>query len=397
LINDEPSSTVAMDAESAGATGERETLKSIQDPLEPLNYGSTRQLFGEVHDFLAQHPGLDENSLRALTYFAFATLFPEYAPIWPFLSVVAEDAIASTLLLRLLRCVFLQSMHLADVSLAGLISISQSPGQVLVIDQATAAKGLERVLSMMSRPGAGVLSKGQVCDVCRPLVVCTAEPLRDSRLLEQGIQILLMPTRCRLPNINYESLEKTSKEMRARLLQYRENNLAKVCSSQFDAPELNSPTRAIAALLGTCIIDDTELQAGVIPLLKNQDQDARVRRSSSPRAVVIEAGLFLCHEAYRTQARVGEFASIATGILKGRGEALELEPRAVGSHLRALGLFSERLGPAGRGIRFANEIRRKIHKLAQAYEVRSIQDGTDRCEFCAQAKSRFGEAPDRSI
>jgi len=102
--------------------------------------------------------------------------------------------------------------------------------------------------------------------------------------------------------------------------------------------------------------------------------------------------LFLSHEGARRQALIGEIATIANGILKGREENIILDPRAVGHHLRALGLFSQRLGRAGRGIRFTNEVRRKIHELAQAYDVRTSLDNPS-CEFCVEARSNAGASP----
>ena len=143
--------------------------------------------------------------------------------------------------------------------------------------------------------------------------------------------------------------------------------------------------REIASMLGNSITDDPSLQ-GLIPmLLEPQDQDVRIRRTDSIEAVVNEGTLFLAHEAKRGQARVGEITTIANGILRNRGESIQLDPRAVGNYLRASGLFTQRLGRAGRGIRFTNEIRRRIHQLASAYDVRSIQ-GDARCEFCAEGK-----------
>ncbi len=56
-------------------------------------------------------------------------------------------------------------------------------------------------------------------------------------------------------------------------------------------------------------------------------------------------------------------------ILKGRKEIIQLEPRAVGDVLRALGLFTRRLGSAGRGLMLFNDARRKIHDLARRYDV----------------------------
>jgi hypothetical protein len=129
-------------------------------------------------------------------------------------------------------------------------------------------------------------------------------------------------------------------------------------------------------------------------LFEAQDQDARTKCTDSIQAVEIEATMFLSHEVDRVEARVGEIADIANGILKGRGESLELEPREVGNHLRALGLFSERLGRAGRGILFTKEVRRTIHELARSYDVRSAQDNA-RCEFCVEGEIANAGLSDR--
>ncbi len=346
-------------------------MTSLGVPLEPANCGSTRQLFEEIHDFLAQHPGLEEKSVQKVTYFTFAVSFLECAPVWPFLSVTAPDAAASSLFLRMLECVFIRSLHVGEVTLAGLISLPRSPTPIFLIDQSAATKKLERVLCVMGRPRAGVISKGEIREIFGPVVVCAAEPIHHPWLLDQAIQVALTPSRSRLPRFNQQLLDETSQRLRGKLLYYRERNLAKVCESQFDAPEFCSMTREIAALLGSSIVDDTELQSGVIPLLKSQDGDARTRRENLPQAVVIEAGLFLCHERDRTEALVGEFATIADGILKGRGENIHLEPRAVGDLLRSKELFPQRLGRAGRGIRLYKDIRRRFHELAWAFDVRA--------------------------
>ncbi len=79
---------------------------------------------------------------------------------------------------------------------------------------------------------------------------------------------------------------------------------------------------------------------------------------------------------------MGEIATIANGIFKGRGEFIELEPRAVGDILRSGGLFTQRLGRAGRGIVLTRGNRKKLHELAWAFDVRSLEDTVKRCEFC---------------
>jgi hypothetical protein len=190
-------------------------------------------------------------------------------------------------------------------------------------------------------------------------------------------------------------LSETKRQLKGKLLRYREINLAKIRSSHFDAPQLSSPMREIVNMLGRCIVDDEPLQRMLSVLFGLQDQEVRTRRTNSAQAVETEAALFLSHEANRHEARIGEIADIANAILKGRGESVQLDPREVGSHLRALGLSSERLGRAGRGIVFTKEARRAIHELARAYDVRSALENAG-CEFCTGGKSQTEETLERS-
>jgi hypothetical protein len=197
-----------------------------------------------------------------------------------------------------------------------------------------------------------------------------------------------------LPKFDPQWMAESAQKLQGKLRRYREINLARVRDSHFDAPQFRSPMREIASMLGNSIVDAPSLQRCVLTLLEPQDLDVRTRRTDSLEAIVIEAALFLSHEGRRTQARAGEIATIVNGILKGRGETVELDPRAVGYTLRALGLFSVRLGRAGRGIRFTKEVRRSIHGLARSYDVRTALDNSA-CEFCAEASSRIGDTPDR--
>jgi hypothetical protein len=366
-------------------------LTTYQVSLALKDYGTTRQLFDRILDFVAQHPGLEEDSVRKLAYFTLAALFPECAPILPIVSIVASQGAAATMLLQMLECVFLRPIHVGELTLAQLMSLPDPLSHVLLIDQTAVSKQLERALGVMSRPGAGIISKGEIRKVFCPVIACTAEPIRDARLSELAMHVVLVPSQSRLPKFDQQSAEATSREFRANLQQYRQNCLETVRDSQFEAPEFSCPTSEIAAMLGRSIVGDSDLQAQVIRLLRDQDRESRLRRTDSPQAVIVEAGLFLSHEGRRAQARVGEFTDVANAILKGRGEVIELGPRAVGDILRSVGLFSQRLGSAGRGIRFGNGIRRKFHDLARAFDVRSLHEDVVRCEFCEGARAGLGE------
>ena len=385
-LGDQMNSAAGMAADTSLKSTDKTSQGTLQHPIDPIEFGTTGKLFDEIRDFLSLHPGLPTESVLKLTYFIFAILFAESWGIWPLASVVAPDTAGSSLLLRMLACVFINPVQIGEISLNALLTLPQSPRpSLLLIDQLARSKELERVLRVMSRPGSSVIHKGKFRDVSIPTLVCTAEPLREQRILDQALQVTLTPTRGPLPKFDPHTLNEAARKLRAKLSLYRERNLAKVLNSHFDAPQLSSPMREIASILGNSIADDPSLQGLVPMLLKAQDHDVRTRRTDSIEAVVNEAALFLSHEAKRGQARVGEITTIANGIFRGRGENVQLDPRAVGNYLRASGLFPERLGRAGRGIRFTNEIRRKIHQLASAYDVRSIQ-GDARCEFCAEGE-----------
>jgi hypothetical protein len=360
-----------------------------QRPIEPLDFGTTATLFDEIRDFLTLHPGLPSESVLKLTYFAIAIQFADCCNIWPFASVVAPDTVGSSLFLRMFACISVNPVQIGEVMLNAILTLPRSPRPgILLIDQLATSKELERILRIMSRPGSPIIHKGEFRDVSIPTLVCTAEPLRDQWILDQALQVTLTPTRGPLPHFDPHTLNESARKLKGKLSLYRERNLVKVRNSHFDAPQLSSPMREIASMLGNSIADDPSLQRLVPMLLEPQDHDVRTRRTDSIEAVVNEAALFLSHETKRGQARVGEITTITNGILRGRGESIQLDPRAVGNYLRASGLFPERLGRAGRGIRFTNEIRRRIHQLATAYDVRSIQ-GDARCEFCSE--SRIGK------
>jgi hypothetical protein len=381
-------SKAGIAADASLKSTDKTSKSSLQHPIDPIEFGTTGKLFDEIRDFLALHPGLTTDSVQKLTYFAFAIQFPECCGIWPFASVVAPDTAGSSLFLRMLSCLCINPVQVGEVTLSAILTLPRSPRPtLLLIDQLATSSELERVLRAMSRPGSRILRNGELHDVSIPTLVCTAEPLRDRWVLDQAVHVTLAPTRGPLPNFDPHTLNESAWKLRGKLGLYRERNLEKVRNSHFDAPKLSSPMREIASMLGNSIAGDPSLQGLVSMLLEPQDSDVRIRRTDSLEAVVNEAALFLAHEAKRGQARVGEITAIVNGILRNRDESIQLDPRAVGNYLRAGGLFTQRLGRAGRGIRFTSEIRRRIHQLATAYDVRAMQDD-GRCEFCGGGKVR---------
>ena len=368
-----------------------DVMKTINLPSNAADYVSTTALFDDLRRLFQEHRGLSEECISKAAFGALATWFPECAP--PLLLVSAPDASGSRLLLEQLRCACRRSVIIGDVTRSGIWSLPLSLRPTIIIDRPKLTKDLPHVLRAMSRPGVRIPQRGHLLDVSCPLVLCTQEQISDSWLLEQSVQIEAMASATRFPRIAPQALREVSRDLQAKLLSYRLRNLVKVQHSEFDAPQLAFPTREIARALGDCIVEDHELQSRVVALLEEQDEDTRVRRTTTFEAVVVEAALLFCHEKKkRDWAYVAEFATVANSILEGRGEQIKLEPRAVGDVLRSVGLFTRRLCSAGRGVLLVNEIRRKIHQLAWRFGVRSVDDGVDRCGFCTEARAQFGDS-----
>ena len=85
-------------------------------------------------------------------------------------------------------------------------------------------------------------------------------------------------------------------------------------------------------------------------------------------------------------AYVGEFTAFTNAILRGRNETIELESREVGDLLKSIGLLSERLGSAGRGIRLFNDIGLKFTDWLVHTTSFQLHDRTDLCEYCTQSR-----------
>jgi hypothetical protein len=303
---------------------------------------------------------------------------------------VSPDGYSSTLLLQLLRYTCRRSLHLGEISLNTVGSLPLSFRPTLLIDQRPATKQLYRLIRAITRPDALTLQKGQLQNICCSAVVCTGEPLTDEWVVDDLIQVALAPSGGHFPIVDPQYLNDTGCELQAQLLQYRLHNFSRVRASIFDAPRLAYPTRHFARTLGGCLVDDPTAELRITSLLQDDDADSRVRDSTRISSVVVEAALFLCHDKKRSAALVGEIATVSNGIFNGRDETIELEARAVGSILRSVGLFTQRIGSAGRGLLLTTDMRRRIHELAWLHNVLSIQHQVeDFCKYCKEARLQF--------
>ncbi|HSB74751.1 MAG TPA: hypothetical protein VLC12_03825, partial [Terriglobales bacterium] len=176
-------------------------------------------------------------------------------------------------------------------------------------------------------------------------------------------------------------LEQLASEFQPQLLMYRLEHLGEVVRSDWDVPAFVSPVREIVSTLGRSLCS-AQLREDLIGIMRAQDEETRAVWSADLRAIVIEACLLACHEKSKEKVYVGEINEIAQAILDTRGEQLSVSDKGTGCILRSVGLSTERLDSAGRGIRLSQKARECIHALSQSYGVRSISQPFEGCVQC---------------
>ncbi len=356
-------------------------LRAVTWPTKCTDYGSTETLFTAVRESFTNH-GFPEEVALPTTYFALPTWFPECLPAAPCLSIAGPRPEAN-LLLQLLACLVRHALPLAEVSRAGLCSLPMDLQSTLLIDQEHLSPSTRRLLSTSNNPNAYVPWKAGLVNVYCPKAIYQGNTLGNGLFGDAAVHINLAPSRGRLPMLDEKARQEIATALQPQLVAYRSRNIAKVRESTFDLPGFASPIRILARVLGACIVDAPELQAGLIPFLEDHQEKIRAERWVDLRCVVIEALVYYCHSAKKDRVHVGEIAAAASTILKARGEIPPSDPKPIGGILRFL-QFSPKRDSQGYAIQLTDRARRRIHRLARDFDVAAVQQGVTLCPHCSE-------------
>jgi len=138
----------------------------------------------------------------------------------------------------------------------------------------------------------------------------------------------------------------------------------------------------MAQVLGASIVCDPELQCGIIEVLKESDEQSRIDRATGQNGVVLRAVLWHCHQPDQQQVFVREIAATANRIYCEEGESLKISNETVGHVLKNLGLYTRRLGNAGRGLVLDKATQARVHELSYANEVLTDSPRAPACGHC---------------
>jgi hypothetical protein len=348
--------------------------QAIVFPEEARDFGSTEALFAAIKESIMNF-GLPEQAALIASYFVLSSWFVDTLPAAPFLLISGTRAQA-TVLLSLLSCLVRHPLPLVQISAGSLRSLPMNLNPTLLIDDELISDPLFRLLSVSSSRNANIVGTAGVTNAYGAKALYCGPVARDDSFGDAVMHINLAPSDSRLPLLTQKDRQDVAARFQPGLLAYRVKNIARVAAAQFTFPGLPTQCQLLASLLAVCIVDAPELQAGVGALLEAQHQQTRADRWGDPSNVVIEALLSRCHRRQNEGdvVHVGDIAADAAAILAGRGETAKLEPRAIGSILRKLGLNGKR---DSKGYRFVldNPFCDRIHKLAEQFDVATVQEG----------------------
>lgn len=356
-------------------------LSALRLPTRAAPYASTRELFSDVCKLLNEYSDLPEPFVSKVAYFIFGTWLVERLSIAPLLSIAAPGTASRTALLYLLGLLCRHSFFVTAENPAGLWTLPMYLRPTLLLDVGELTTPVRKFLRASHAQGVHFLAKGQARELYCAKAVCSPEPLRDSLLASSALQISFLSANREVPALTEEAGERIADEFQAKLLMYRAQNYFKARPLNFERSGLIAPTQCLAGSLAACIIDDPKLQADLVPLLHQQEEEFQAERSLGLETLILEVLLNCCHEDGRSTVRAAEVAEMANQVLAQRGETLQISPETVGRRLKSLGLRTEPIGTRGNGLWLLSTTRRTIHNLAGEY-------GVGPCSHCSPSLNR---------
>jgi hypothetical protein len=339
---------------------------SLLLPRWVADYGKTRELFNAIQALLKKHLALPERQCALLTYWCIASWFPDFLDFIPRLTITGP-AFAADHLFRVLRCICRRPLLLAGINSAVFraIAVGQLMPTLFIRETRLSKKTIE-LLDASDQQGYLVACGKDVCDFYCAKCIYVGE-YSEAVSVPTGIHVHV--TARKPMSAATVPFDADSQLLQGQLFRYRAFNHDLVRLSEFTPSRLSPELSAVAEQLGAAIVEDEPLQDELIEFLTEQDEQARVDRSTAVNAMVLKAVLFHCHEGEQQKVFVRDLAATVNNTYRDEGEPLKISNERLGHVLKSLGLYTQRLNNAGRGLVLDNATRIRAHELSYANEV----------------------------
>jgi hypothetical protein len=323
-----------------------------------------------------KHIMLPSKECSLLAYWAIATWFTDYLPFLPSL-VISGPASTADLLLRTLAAVCRRPVLLGELSPAILRKLPINEiSPTLLVREPQLSRYTSALLNASNQPGYLFFTGNTFEQLYCPKCIYVGEGFKDSSATSNPVRINLggsgLTPRHALPTMGEIT------HFQNRLLAYRLLNHDKVAAANFHVPGFRSEVSLAADVLGAAIVDDVDLQRRIIEVLKDRDEQSPVDHATGVNGLVLRAVLFHCHQKEERKF-VREIAATANRFYAEDGESLRVSSETVGHVLKSLGIYSRRLGNAGRGLIFDKATQAHAHRLSHVHDVLNSEPS---CEYC---------------
>jgi hypothetical protein len=342
-------------------------------------------VIGELHDQIKRvivgRTNLPNSVAGLLAFWAISTWFQEAFIVNPCL-VITGNAHEALVILRVLRDLCRTPTLLAGFKRGDLKTLTGH--RTLLISEPNLDNRTAALLGNLTNRDFMLVEQGSyLCCASSKAIYIGEDP--TIKRIQHSLYINATTPPHVDPPVAGQALSVTIDSLRNRLLEYRNRNLGTVRSLEFNPRGLSLEAHAMANALGSCVVDEPQLESELVTLLKPQHQQQIADRSSSLEAIVAGVALAFCHQG-KDEVYVKEVAAEVNRLLVARGETMQLSAEKAGHKLRKAGLFTRRLSPAGNGLTLDQATRSRVHEVARAYLGEDSISDTENlhCQQCSQ-------------
>jgi len=349
-------------------------LQELVLPTSCCLHGSTRELLSDICKLVETFVGLPERPASLAGRVVLCSWLLEAAQVAPALVLVGPDTMRANRLLSLLHCLCRHGLRVTGLTPAGLRALPSGARFTLLISQPTLSDKLESLLNDVSRRDLKIPQRGGLLDLFGAQVIHAESISFDESLFLRSVQIPMIPGASQLPVFDFDVQHRITEDFQPRLLGFRRANLRAACKLEFDTSRFCPSMRELAHSLAAATPDDTELQAPVLDLLREEDEEIRAGRCVESSVVAVEAMLVAHQESPGEIKYVSELAEIANEILRRRGSDGRLDPGVLGKRLKALGFRTEPRDAKGMRIRLTEDFARRAQQFLRDFGARTVEN-----------------------
>jgi hypothetical protein len=350
--------------------------ESLALPSGLAKFGSTRQLFDEVVALISRASGENQNVAVPLSFLVFASWVTENSPVPPFLWVVVPTTCTIAALKQTLGMLCRHAIVVNLLSASWLSALPMSLQPTLIAEIDSPSRRLLNTLRASQTHGVHPTRAGQVLDPFCAKVIFSREPLEDPAAAGFPLEITMAPAGDFVQPLDSGHAAQVAEKFQNRFLAYRLEKFSKMAPPTFDLGRVSAPVRALAHTLAGAIVGDDDLQAQIVPYLRQLNADVHTCTEALFEATLVEV---LIHRWNDREVGDTELAGDVNTIFCGRGESKQLSPEMIGWRLRRLGLRTTTISRGLKGLKLA-DVRPAIAKLALLHGLKAPENTSTHSE-----------------